>query len=205
MTNKEEFLKIARDTIKRDGIEELLEYLEYESDFFEAPASTIYHGSYAGGLLDHSLNVYYSLLEEMKFIFGKNWNKKFSEESVAIVSLFHDLCKIGRYEKYNKNVKNNDTGMWETVESYRYDDNYFLMGHASYSLHIISKFLVLTDVEAQAIYWHMGAHDISQYSDTKSLCNAYKKNTLAFALHRADEVATFICENQYFDPVNEED
>jgi hypothetical protein len=205
LKNKDEFLRLVIDNIHRDGINELINYLANESDFFESPASTQYHGSYVGGLCEHSLNVYYSLIEELSFIFGKNWEKRYSKESVAIVSLFHDLCKIGRYKKSYKNVKNTETGIWEQKETFVYDDTYFCMGHASLSLHRIKQFINLSDEEAQAIYWHMGAFDISQYSDTKSLCNAYKKNTLAFALHRADEVATFICENQYFDPINEED
>ena len=53
---KEEFLKILKE-IKREGIEELINFLE-KSDFFRAPASTRYHGSKEGGLVEHSLKVY---------------------------------------------------------------------------------------------------------------------------------------------------
>lgn len=200
MTNKEEFISIVKKNITRNGVENLLTYLE-ESGFYTEPASTRYHGSYAGGLLDHSLNVYYSLIEEMKFIFGNDWQKRYSLESVTIVSLLHDLCKIGRYKKGTKNVKDEETGYWEQVEIYQYNNDYFSMGHAPLSLHRITKFMVLTDEEAQAIYWHMGAFDISQYSDTHQMCEAFKRNTLAFALHRADMIATYICENEHFEPL----
>lgn len=200
MTNKEEFISIVKKNITRDGVENLLTYLE-ESGFYTEPASTRYHGSYAGGLLDHSLNVYYSLIEEMKFIFGNDWQKRYSLESVTIVSLLHDLCKIGRYKKGTKNVKNEETGYWEQVEIYQYNNNAFSMGHAPLSLHRITKFMVLTDEEAQAIYWHMGAFDLSQYSDVGQLGESFKRNTLAFALHRADLTATYICENEMFKPI----
>lgn len=54
---KDEFLSICKKDICRDGIEELLGWVE-ESDFFYAPASTRFHGNYKYGLLEHSLNVY---------------------------------------------------------------------------------------------------------------------------------------------------
>ena len=54
---KARFLKIAREKIHRDGLEDLLDWLQ-KADFFTAPASTRYHGSYEGGLCEHSLDVY---------------------------------------------------------------------------------------------------------------------------------------------------
>lgn len=203
MNSKEEFIKIVNDNINRTGKDELLDYLE-EYGFYEEPASTKYHGSHPGGLLDHSLNAYYNLIEELKFILGSNFEKRYSMESIAIVSLFHDLCKIGRYQKGIRNVKNPDTGVWEQKEVYEYNPNYFTMGHASLSIHRIEKFMKLTDEEAQAIYWHMGAFDISQYSSVRDLSESYSNNTLAFALHRADMLATHICENEKFEPINVE-
>lgn len=43
--------------------EELLERLENETDFFEAPAGAKHHGAFPGGLVIHSLNVYRRLRE----------------------------------------------------------------------------------------------------------------------------------------------
>ena len=197
-TNKEDFIHIARENITRCGIEDLLVYLE-STDFFDAPASTKYHGSYAGGLVDHSINVFYCLLDELKFIYmGDSWKKVYTPESAAIVSLFHDLCKINRYKKIVRNVKN-EFGVWEQVPGFAYnDESYLCMGHATSSLHTLTKFIQLTDEEAQAIYWHMGAFDISQYSTIGQCSEAFSGNTLAFALHRADMMATHIVENEKF-------
>ena len=198
--NKKEFIELLEKYVKRDGIENLITYLDEQSDFFTSPASTKYHGSYEGGLVEHSLNVYYSLLDEMKFIYGNNWTTVWSLESVAIVGLLHDLCKAGRYKKGFRNVKN-ENGTWETKEVYEYRQDSFRMGHAALSLNIIQKFIILTDEEAQAIYWHMGAFDTSQYSSPADLSAAFSSNTLAFALHQADMIATHIVENENFKPV----
>ena len=61
---KEEFLALLR-SVDREGMDELINFIE-KSDFFKAPASTRFHGSYEGGLLEHSLNVYKLLCEKVK-------------------------------------------------------------------------------------------------------------------------------------------
>ena len=63
MSAKEEFIEIYRENIRRDGADALLDYLENKSDFFTAPASARFHGAYAGGLCEHSVNVYHCLAE----------------------------------------------------------------------------------------------------------------------------------------------
>ena len=52
--------------INRNGIEDLKAFLE-SSDFYEAPASTRYHGAYKGGLIEHSYKVYEILKDKIKF------------------------------------------------------------------------------------------------------------------------------------------
>ena len=66
MSCKEEFIEIFREHIRRDGAEKLLDYLENKSDFFTAPASARYHCAYAGGLCEHSLNVYHCLVDYLQ-------------------------------------------------------------------------------------------------------------------------------------------
>ena len=99
MTNKERFLEICHKEIKRDGLDKVLDWLE-KSDFFEAPASTKFHGNYPGGLLEHSLNVY----DCMKRV-AKNYPEyPVTDESIAICALFHDVCKVNFYQKGYRNV-----------------------------------------------------------------------------------------------------
>ncbi|HHY51967.1 MAG TPA: hydrolase, partial [Clostridiales bacterium] len=67
MNYKERFISIYQEHIKREGADKLLEYLAGpSSDFFIAPASMRYHGSYPGGLVEHSLNVYDCLTDYLE-------------------------------------------------------------------------------------------------------------------------------------------
>lgn len=194
---REQFLSIARHDIHRQGIDELLKWLE-ESDFFEAPASTRYHGCYEGGLVQHCIDVYNALHDELAFIYGDNYMAMYDEESIAIVSLFHDLCKVGRYKAGTRNVKDPVTKQWHEEPTYFYNEEAFEMGHGAASVYAVQKFMPLEDFEAQAIFWHMGAYDISNYMSLNGLGSAYERNTLAFALHRADMMATYVTDNKYF-------
>lgn len=194
---KEQFLSVARHDIHRQGIDELLKWLE-ESDFFEAPASTRYHGCYEGVLVQHSIDVYNALHDELAFIYGDNYLAMYDEESIAIVSLFHDLCKVGRYKAGTRNVKDPVTKQWHEEPTYFYNEEAFEMGHGAASVYAVQKFMPLEDFEAQAIFWHMGAYDISNYMSLNGLGSAFERNTLAFALHRADMMATYVTDNKYF-------
>lgn len=198
---RKEFETLVHDNITREGVDNLLNYLN-TSDFYRSPASTKYHGSYAGGLVEHSINVYYSLIDELTFILGKEWEKRYSKETVAIVSLFHDICKIGRYKPGKRNVKDPVTGQWHEEPTYFYNEDYVTMGHGSLSVCRIMQFMQLTEVEAGAIYWHMGAYDIGNYNTIGDLSNHYTNNILAFALHRADMMATYVVENEKFEPID---
>ena len=91
MTNKEKFVKMASQ-IHRPGIERLLDYLEKHTDFFEAPASTRFHGAEPGGLCAHSIGVakwMFILSRPISMVTGK----KYTRDTLLLVSLFHDLCK----------------------------------------------------------------------------------------------------------------
>ena len=105
---RDTFLEIYQSKIKRAGSEELLEWLT-SSDFFTAPASTRYHGSFEGGLVTHSVNVYRCLAEELEL---SGLSNTYTEETVALVSLLHDVCKANFYKKGTRNVKEN--GQWVT-------------------------------------------------------------------------------------------
>ena len=60
-TAQTHFKDIFQNNIHRDYADAMLDWLEQETDFFTAPSSTKYHGAHPGGLLVHSLNVYYRL------------------------------------------------------------------------------------------------------------------------------------------------
>ncbi len=191
MTKAEEFIKIYTENIKRDGADKLLEYLmSTQSDFFIAPASTRFHGSYEGGLLEHSVNVYYCLKDYLERERVKEmYNLEYSDESIAIVALLHDLCKVNCYVKGTRNVKDK-SGVWQQVPTFEYSDD-MPYGHGEKSVYIISGFMKLSREEAFAIRYHMGFSGTEPQSNVGS---AFEKYPLAFALSTADMEATYFLE-----------
>lgn len=186
MTNKEEFLQIYNEYVKRQGSQEFLDWL-LKTDFFTAPASTKYHGACEGGLLLHSLNVY-KTLRERYFEEGKD-----SEESFTICALLHDLCKAQFYKVSTRNVKNDVTGQWEKVPYYTVEDA-FPYGHGEKSVFLIERFMRLKTSEAMAIRWHMGGFDDSARGGSFAISLAYEKYPLAVKLHLADLESTYLKE-----------
>ena len=192
MSFKDEFIEIYKENIKREGSEKFLEYLESpSSDFFEAPASTRFHGSYEGGLVEHSINVYHCLRDYLqRERVTELYGLEYSEETIALVSLLHDVCKIDCYKKGTRNVKEN--GTWIQVPTFEYDDK-MPYGHGEKSVYIINGFMRLTREEAFAIRYHMG---FSGNDDVKVVGKAFEMFPLAFALSVADMEATYFLEGK---------
>ena len=206
--NIEEFESLYNKYIlPRDGGDRLLTFIR-QSDFYTAPASTRFHLSEEGGLLQHSLNVYHCLMNKMD---NPTWASvlKNNEWEIATVALLHDLCKTYFYEKELKNTKTYDPEIvakfsannvkhdakgdyvWAMLESYTYN-NRFPIGHGAKSVFFIQQFMKLSIEEITCIYWHMGAYCGSdQWSE---LGNAYEKYPLALALHEADMEASHMLE-----------
>lgn len=192
MTDKERFISIYTENITRDGSDKLLDFLENKSDFFTAPASTRYHNAFEGGLLRHSLNVYDCLCAYMERERVKNeYRLKASPETIAIVSLLHDLCKVNFYKIGWRNVKNEETGQWEKQPRYEIHDT-LPYGHGEKSVYMISGFMRLTREEAMAIRWHMG---FSGIEDKNSVGQALSMFPLAFAMTVADMEASYFLES----------
>lgn len=191
--NKEKFVQIYQEHITRPGSEKLLKYLLSESsDFFTAPASTRYHGAYEGGLCEHSLHVYECLkdyLERTRVI--EEYGLNFPDESIAISSLLHDICKVNLYRVSYRNAKN-DQGVWEKVPYYEYHDM-LPYGHGEKSVYIVSSYMRLTREEAMAIRWHMG---FSGEENTNTIGRALEMYPLALAVHIADMESTFYIEGK---------
>jgi hypothetical protein len=195
MTARDEFCAELEST-GRKGIKGLLKELD-KTDFFKSPASTKYHGSYAGGLCDHSLMVMdavLSLYDEYKKLVPTF--PEIPVDSLKICALLHDVCKVETYRAGTRNVKNEQTGQWEKVPTF-FREPKFPMGHGGKSVYMIAKMgVLLSEDEAQAIYWHMGAYDTSAYNTWNEMGQAYNENQLAFLLHQADMFSTYILENE---------
>lgn len=183
---KDEFVKIYTDNITRPGAEELLSWLLTKSDFMTAPASTKYHSCFEGGLVLHSVNVYNRLkkLADMEKI-------EWSDETIAIVSLLHDLCKTNFYTISVKNVKVD--GKWEQQAYYSIDDQ-LPYGHGEKSVYIIRGYMQLTREEALALRFHMGYTEDNGYTYRINVGKAFEQYPLALLLHTADALASGIDE-----------
>ena len=195
MTAKEKFIEIYKKNITREGADKLLEYLmSPSSDFFTAPASARFHSSYEGGLCEHSINVYECLLSYLESSRVKEgFGFEYSDESIAIVSLLHDLCKVNVYKKGFRNVKD-EKGVWQRVDTFEFDDK-LPYGHGEKSVYIITGYMKLTREEAFAIRYHMG---YSSTEDPRNISAAFEMFPLAFALSTADSEATYFVESDKY-------
>ena len=191
--NKQRFIEIFNENIKRAGADQLLEWLDSpRSDFFTAPASTRFHSSYEGGLLQHSLNVYDCLKAYLSTDMARGFGMDFSDETIAIVALLHDICKVNLYRVSYRNKKNDETGQWEKVHFYEFHEM-LPYGHGEKSVYIVSGFMKLSRDEAMAIRWHMG---FSGEENVNTIGNALEMYPLALAMHIADMNATFLLEGK---------
>lgn len=157
-TSRENFDKVIT-FISKPGIKEMVSWLETETDYFTAPASSTFHGNFEGGLLAHSLNVVKFGLHNFNLLVKEKPELEYLRESVIIVGLFHDLCKLNIYVKKEK-WKKDDQNKWQSYQDWAVDDK-LPLGHGEKSLYIASKHISLTDAEAMAIRWHMGATEFS--------------------------------------------
>ena len=174
---KEEFLSLLK-SVNREGIDNLIDFLE-KTDFYTAPASTKFHNCYEGGLLAHSLNVYKALKEITK--------GQWKDETLIVVGLLHDICKVNYYKVDYRNAKN-ALGVWEKVPYYAVEDT-IPYGHGEKSVMMISEFIKLTPEEKYAIRWHMGFTEPKEVYST--IGAAYKKYPLALLLFEADLESTY--------------
>ena len=179
---KEEFISLLRST-NREGIEEVIQFLE-KSDFYKAPASTRFHGSFEGGLLEHSMKVYEILKHKVK---NSVLDLNVSDDTLIIIALLHDICKVNFYKVDYRNAKN-ERGEWEKVPYYAVDDT-IPYGHGEKSVMMITEYMKLTVEEKYCIRWHMGFTEPKEAYNT--LGQAFKKFPLALILHEANLEATY--------------
>lgn len=178
-----DFMAVYSNTIKRDGAASMLYWLD-SNGFFKAPASSKYHLAQPGGLAVHSLNVYKRLLEiTARDVFGGPDVSMLAEwvrETVAILGLLHDVCKVGVYR-------------WAEGGGYEFRDP-FPLGHGEKSLFLITRHMALTEEEAMAIRWHMGACDDAVKGGSRSMNEAMNLTKWVWRLQEADMCASWIDE-----------
>lgn len=213
--NRELFIRLVK-SISIDGADTggLISFLE-NSDFFIAPASSQYHGSYKGGLCEHSIKVYQNLIALEKTFFQKVVESGddlisvnvHSDDTLKIVGLLHDLSKVNFYETYvqNKKVyspegkKYDEMGRfdWVAVEAYKVRDAKERMIAGSKGMNsflIVSRFIPLAQEEIVALVNQYAGSDKTE--NTEDLSAILGKYNLTVLLHAADLIATFCTQTE---------
>lgn len=205
--NKQEFKELCCKYItseRKASLEKIFSFLETRTDFFTAPSSTVFHLNCPGGLCKHSINVFNTAKALCDKILNEDFDKgdaqlsqKYSDESIAIVGLFHDLCKVNLYypeEKFTKDAN----GRWQKYLGWGFEDQ-LPMGHAEKSLYLLSCLIRLTPDEILAIRWHMGMYDIGERGSSlrNSFYSASDQCPLVTILQCADSYASKCLEPTY--------
>lgn len=195
--------------VTREGKDALMDYIR-KSDFYTAPASTKFHLSTEGGLLQHSLNVYDCLIRKEDNETWGNILRAIGRESQIIISLLHDICKTNFYTVEYRNQKtydpekvraaerwqvkkdNGGSFIWEQAPYYSVNDK-VPYGHGEKSVMMIEQFMRLTGPERYAIRWHMGYTETKEYY--LQLNQAMALQPLILALHEADQEASLLLED----------
>lgn len=154
------------------------------TDFYTAPASTIYHDAEPAGLLRHSLRVADKMIELLEL---PSFNGVKYHESI-LTALVHDWCKIDLYEQYMKNVKDDTTGVWNKVPAYRHKGSPLPFGHGVTSMFMVQKFFKLSTEQALAIRWHMSRWNTCE-KELVELCAANEKYPMVHLLQFADQLS----------------
>jgi hypothetical protein len=181
-SNEIKFMELlSRLNIDLTDINKFLDQINY----FNAPASAQYSGAYPGGLCEHALRV----LHELGVLCNAYYPGRYTEEDVIKVAFFKDIYKATMYEAYMKNIKNDETGQWETVPAYKTREGtarpvYGDLGFSSYMQ--IKKLIDLTDEQTEAIV-HSRPYDFAP--DIHDVCRAYPLVTLT---RMAEMAATYI-------------
>ena len=163
---------------KREGIDELVNWLEKETDYFTAPASSRpdYHGCHDGGLAEHSTNVYMLFFQK-----ANQFNLELEDDEIVIASLLHDVCKVNTYKP---NILK--SGKLSEAKPYVIKDS-LPIGHGEKSIYLITQYIDLTKNETLLIRWHMGPFDESWENYEHKVGKACPA---IYAFHNADQEAS---------------
>lgn len=178
--------ELKKKALKAEAYPCLKKYLPWENylavtewlnkiGFWEAPASTKYHGAYPCGLAEHSLVV----MENLVLLTKKMDLKWKHERSPYLIGLLHDVCKTDQY-KYN-----------EEAHQYEYRNDSIFSHHGEKSICMLASCITLTEEEIACIRWHMGAYE-TDTNEWKYYGNAIKKFPNVLWTHTADMMASHI-------------
>ena len=182
----EKILQKFDDESRREQFDNFVNYVETETEFLVAPASTKFHMSQPNGLLLHSLSVA-SIMFDLKEALNIT---DVSDSSIVVTGLFHDLGKVGDPEIHEplyivcEPTERQKQFGFEASQPYKYNDKADLQAfliHADASAYLVTKhFPCITRQEYQAIKIHDGMIKPGNQE------YALKECKLQWLLHSAD-------------------
>lgn len=192
MLNDKMIKEIKESLIKtgREGIGDLLDYMEYDTEFFTSPCSGAHHLACEGGLAEHSLNVLHAAQKiSVPLVGGKNLTKEL-QDSIVISALLHDLGKCGQYGKpgYVPNILK--SGKPSPDKPYEVNKALISVPHEVRSVAIATMFIDLTEEEQAAILYHNGLYGCFKYEISG------KETPLYMIIHWADMWASRVTEKE---------
>ena len=172
---------------RKDQFDRLISFIEKETTWLTAPASTRFHLCKEGGLLEHSVNVSDNMLKKKSVI-----APEITDESCVIVALLHDLGKVGMpgNAQYIINEPSEKQKMYGYKPNYPYSFNSKLtyLSVPVRSLYLALQYISLTEEEVQAIVYHDG-----QYVEDNRSCATHEK-PLTLLLQYSDSWSGFVIE-----------
>lgn len=171
LDNKNKFIDLL--TNLNIDLTAITKYLISERvDYFNKPYNNYQSYAYRGSLCAHTIK----LFEELKRLCDLYCSGRYSLEDILKVALFKDLYRAELYEPYYKNVKNEITGQWESVLSYRTKEIRPIFGDINFSSYMIAKKFINLDNDelVEAIMFSSSTANIENYNIRKT----YKLVTL---------------------------
>ena len=169
--NTEERIEICRKLFSDYGLDDsLVDKLNTEYNYFTCPASTKFHGAYAGGLFDHCYRVALELVRYTDRL-SLVWQNR---RSPVLIGMLHDMCKCIQYH-------------FDAAENKYYYAS-AKKGHGSVSVEIVKELIPdLTEEEELCIRYHMGAYT---REDWDGFDKSIRKYDTVLYTHTADMSAS---------------
>lgn len=154
-------------------------------DYFNKPLSAQYSGAYPGGLCEYALR----FAHELGVLCNAYFPGRYSKEDIIKVALLKDIYKATMYEPYMKNVKDEESGQWISVPSFKVKDseNRPVFGELGFSSYMqIRELVPLTTEQTEAIVYS----SISNFAP--DIHNVFRSFPLVTLTRMAEMAATYI-------------
>ncbi len=170
LENKTKFIELLSEL--NIDITNLFKYLE-AIDYFNQPLTANGQGAYPGGLCSYAL----ASFRELSQLIIAYCPTVYTKEDAIKVALFKDIFRAELYEQYNANIKNETSGVWESVKAYRTKKDHPTFGDLGFSSFMITKhFIELSDDQIEAIC--LASSRTLSGQDMPEVLRSYKLSTL---------------------------